>query len=260
MRTDAAVDPRLVRSIPCLVLAILVVGCTEGIVEPSEPNADLSGSWSLTKSLRHSGSGVSNGAVLKAFLRFDQDRGGRISGTQTDSELSQVACSSYFGCLTSVEAWGEVRISGSVQGRDVSLELVVDEEGNRRTFIGVVEGDRIQGDGWSAERSVRPSDEATSTGPPGAPTGLSATIDSPRREVTLRWTDNSDDEDGFAVVGSCNGHEAEVWGTSPPDHTSGTASGFSSGDTCQIVVVAFRRVDDEVIASAPSNRITVRIP
>jgi alpha-L-arabinofuranosidase len=107
-------------------------------------------------------------------------------------------------------------------------------------------------DGVSASATV-----TVKLAPPGAPTGLSASVRN--RRVTLTWTDEADNETGFYVQMSLDGvHWKRVATLGPgagPGTTDSVTSGTMASGTYYARVVAYNPAG----SSAPSNVVTFTV-
>jgi hypothetical protein len=145
-----------------------------------------------------------------------------------------------------------------VKGNTVTLRFNTDSDSDLETYEGTVDGDRMEGNGWSASKTAPPPPPKVA---PAAPTNLTATIDTEAFEALLQWTDNSLDEDGFAVAQKCVGASAwSLLGVVDAGSTAATITGFTSGMTCSYVVFAFRLDGDDAVISGFSNEVLVKFP
>lgn len=260
MRTRTSIS-RVRLTAACAMLVGVVAGtaCTEtGPTGPDgeETAVDVSGTWQFRRLF----STQFGATEITAVLELTQD-GSRLSGTSRNGTYKSSLCA-LGSCFPDFRGVTSGSVSGSVNGTRVVLEFNADDLGEIDRFEGTIVNGSIEGDDWTATPGSGTGRGGDRTAPPAAPTNLNAvvvqTADGPA--VDLRWQDNSNDEDGFAVGEGCDGAELETIGETDANVTSGRVPGPFAGTRCTYAVVAFREAGDGVLVSAPSNRVTVTIP
>jgi hypothetical protein len=109
-------------------------------------------------------------------------------------------------------------------------------------------------DGLSVTPAADQNPPVAATGAPTAPTGLSVAAVS-ARQVSLRWTDNSNNETAFAIWRKGDGHDWARVGLVPPKATSFTDTGLAASTSYTYRVRATNQY-----ASDWSNEVTVTTP
>lgn len=97
---------------------------------------------------------------------------------------------------------------------------------------------QLRWSGPAIAKAIIPQSVLYSTSIPVAPSGLAATATS-SGQMQLSWSDNSNNEDGFAVLRSTNGTDFAQIASTAADTTSYTDSGLTAGVTYYYRVAAY---------------------
>lgn len=223
----------------------------------SGSNAEVSGTWEFRSSGGSASLFSSGSASVTSTLQLTVN-GGSLTGSHSNTVRRSNFCSDFGGCFYSSSRIPRGEVQGSVSGQSVVLQFNTDGDSELERYEGTVSGDRIEGDGWSAEKGEAPPPPLSA---PVAPTNLTATVDGQALEALLQWIDNSSDEDGFAIAETCDGPSNwSLLGLVDPGTTRVNITGFVSGKSCSYIVLAFKAAGDEAVLSDPSNVITVNMP
>lgn len=217
---------------------------------PPPTEVDVSGTWDFQYNSR------TVTTQIKSRLELSQN-GGQLTGEHTDTQYFGSTCGQ-LGCLSVIEYPPPGPVSGIIDGDQVSLTFAVLENGSEQTFDGQAVSDtRLEGSNWYATL-VSPGGGGGGGAEVAAPTNLQAAQTAPL-QVTLQWTDNSSNEDGFATAASCNGSDLGVVSVVSSDVTSEVLD-FESPlpVSCEFRVFAFMETDPEkFLFSELSNAATV---
>jgi len=223
----------------------------------SGSNAEVSGTWEFRSSGGSASLFSSGSASVTSTLQLTVN-GGSLTGSHSNTVRRSNFCSDFGGCFYSSSRIPRGEVQGSLSGQTVVLQFNTDDDPELERYEGTVSGGRIEGDGWSAEKGEAPPPPPSA---PAAPTNLTATVDAQALEALLQWSDNSSDEDGFAIAKKCDGDVSwSVLTLVNPGVTDVTITGFASGQSCSFMVLAFMDLGEEVVVSDPSNVITVNMP
>jgi len=117
----------------------------------SGSNADVSGTWEFRSSGGSASLFSSGSASVTSTLQLTESAGS-LSGSHTNTVRRSNFCSDFGGCFYSSSRIPRGEVQGSVSGQSVVLLFNTDGDSELERYEGTVSGDRIEGDGWSAEK------------------------------------------------------------------------------------------------------------